>query len=160
MNACPPWQSVARAFEWDGSWRDIYILNTSVNDWDVVLKALSLGSYGFKFICSGESWAKALPSFANITLLRERSGVTSSFVIVDITIKCHFFTDDTIEFDLDPREVNAENWPELCNFLFELSRITEKPCRLTEENCPDLWWLEASASTSKLKVFEIDSAKS
>jgi len=153
MTDCPSWQSVAHTFAWDGSWRDIYILDTSATDWDVVIKDLSETAGDFRLFAGGDIWVAALPSFADMLAMREQRGVTSRFSIAGIGIKCHFFAEDMIEFDLDPREVSELNWPTLCNFLFHLSQLTNKLCRLTEENCPELWWLKADAVTGRLEVF-------
>ncbi|CAL4868093.1 hypothetical protein MMA231_02367 [Asticcacaulis sp. MM231] len=88
--------------------------------------------------------------------MHERNGVTAKIVVAGKTIKCHFFTKDQIEFDIDPREVHAENWPQFYDFLFYISHITHKSCRLTEENFPDHWSLDADAATGEMQIFQMD----
>lgn len=156
MNNLPAWESVKRAFEWDGSWRDVYVLNTSENDWNAVLEGLHC-NYALSLFIDGELWTKALPTFSAILAMREHSGFTAKIDVSNITIKCHFFTEDQIEFDIDPREVQPENWPQFYDFLFYISRITKKFCRLTEENFPDHWWLDADAATGKMQIFQMTS---
>ena len=153
MVKCPPWQSVVSAFVWERSWRDIYVLDTSAADWEIVIKDLSETTADFRFFVDGYLWQEALPLFPIILAMRELHGVTLHFSVAGIGIKCHFFEEGRIEFDLDPREVSELNWPGLCNFLFHLSRLTNKPCWLTEENCPELWWLKTNAVTGELQVF-------
>jgi hypothetical protein len=55
----------------------------------------------------------------------------------DATVNCHFFSEDEIEFDLDPRDMNAELLPLLLDFLTVLGKATNKLVVLTMENMPD-----------------------
>ncbi|SDL01483.1 hypothetical protein SAMN05421823_104149 [Catalinimonas alkaloidigena] len=54
-------------------------------------------------------------------------------------IKCHFFTDDEIENDVDPREVRSlEDHQRLLDYMIRLSTLLDQPVILTPENTPDL----------------------
>ena len=53
------------------------------------------------------------------------------------TLNCHFFTEEEIEFDLDPREMNASLLDPLLEFLEMLGSTTGKRIILTVENSPE-----------------------
>lgn len=53
------------------------------------------------------------------------------------TLNCHFFTDEEIEFDLDPSDMRPELLPDVLSFLKILGRATSKPVILTVENAPE-----------------------
>ncbi len=65
-------------------------------------------------------------------------GALASYRLGKQRLNCHFFTEEEIEFDLDPRDVDgpAEADRLLC-FLGALGRATAKEVRLTAENAPD-----------------------
>jgi hypothetical protein len=46
------WDAQRHDFEWDGSWRDIYVFGTSTADWENVLDLIRNGSYR-------QSWSRA-----------------------------------------------------------------------------------------------------
>ena len=48
------WQHYKTAFEFDGSWRDIYVLNTYVNDWQSLMDFLRASPYEISYTFDGE----------------------------------------------------------------------------------------------------------
>ena len=128
------WASIKDAFEWDGSWRDIYILNTSSRDWDAVLAELKNESYNAKFFLGGEQQEHILSSYDSLKKSPNKPIGMLSVDIEGVQYNAHFFTDEELEFDIDPRQVTETNFPQVCDFLVMLSRITGKECLLTDEN--------------------------
>lgn len=163
MNIIPDWAYVSPYFDWDGSWRDICILDTTQAHWNAVVNLLQNSSYQWSLYVGGDPLTSAaeggkIPDFDTLVVRSDRLMTHMKFAISDISIKCHFFEDDKIEFDIDPRDVGAANWPELVTFLFDLSRVTGKPCLLTEENCPHLWLVKANAVSGEMQTARSDSS--
>ena len=50
----PNWAEIKDDFAWDGSLRDIYILDTDANDWDVLLAAIRSSNYERSYRLDGE----------------------------------------------------------------------------------------------------------
>lgn len=119
------------AFDWDGSWRDICALDTDSRDWDQLLRAIKSSDYSPTYSVEGEpavlpkSFDEAATGGAHLVLT-----LTDGF-----TIDCHFFTDDEIEFSLDPREVRGpQEFEALLSFIAHVGRTVGKKVRLTPEN--------------------------
>lgn len=128
------WADYKAEFEWDKSWRDLCIPETTVEDWQRLLDYLSTSQYDLDY--SVEYEETPLPSdVRNIFELKEEG---SGFLCVDVNgipLNCHFFDEAEIEFDLDPRDVDTESkLDELFEFMTELGRLLEKPVLLTPEN--------------------------
>lgn len=94
-------------FEWDGSLRDLYILNADTEVWQKVIEFIRTGEYAYRFEMDGEE----LPLPADINSLfevRAEVGAQLSVDVHGITINCYFFAEDEVEFDIDPREIDGE----------------------------------------------------
>lgn len=131
------WENVAREFTFDGTWRDIYVLNTDISAWQQVLDELRAGPYELKYFRDGV--LSELPHVMHKTLSDWGTcdGLLSAF-FAGIQANCHFFTTDEIEFDIDPREVRGqEQLDAIFEFMQMLSRVTGKAAILTEENGPE-----------------------
>ncbi len=82
----------------------------------------------------------ALPSAVAEVFDFRRSELLPLLVIpiAGIKIACHFFVQDEIEFDFDPREITGpDRFDALLKFLTELAQLTAKPAVLTPENGAD-----------------------
>lgn len=133
-NSTTLWDLLNYAFKWDGSWRDVYVLNTTEADWVAVLNAIANSPYPSSFTVNGvenpdipRKWSTVMP---------KTDGPRSTFhlSINGITANTYFFVEDYIEFDIDPRAAKEPNVPDLCRFMLLLSKATGKPCVLTDEN--------------------------
>ncbi len=51
------WQQVKTEFEWDGGWRDLYILNADIGVWQSVIDALRSSDYPLLY-CHGYYWER------------------------------------------------------------------------------------------------------
>jgi hypothetical protein len=128
------WQKYKDEFTWDGSWRDVYVLNTNVTIWQQFLDFLR--SSGIPHSFGGEDNADFLGDLE--AYFKERSEHGSLILSIDINgvfLNCHFFIETEIEFDLDPREVRDEDKANgVFNFMEILSETLSLPIRMTPEN--------------------------
>ena len=126
-------------FEVDGSLRDIYVLNTSVSDWNRVLHLTpSLG--GFAYFCDGEE--APLPTDARLVLGDVDHSHLLRFSLGGPTINTHFFVEDEIEFDVDPSGITSQ--PDLdlvLGFCASIGRGIGRDIRITPENASDVVYL-------------------
>jgi hypothetical protein len=131
------WSQIAPDFEADGSLRDVYILGTSLEDWSSVWAALLAGSNSVSFTVDGEPRTPPL-DVAEAFFLRRNHTVCASYVLGRQRLNCHFFIEEEVEFDLDPRDVDGPAEADrLAQFITTLGRATSKEVRLTPENEPD-----------------------
>ncbi|HEY4383885.1 MAG TPA: hypothetical protein VGN34_05330 [Ktedonobacteraceae bacterium] len=121
----------------DGSLRDIYILGTNEQDWQVLLDFLRLETYPIEFIVGGEQLP--LPErIEDIFALTDNYGVNLRIDEAHLALHCHFFTREEIEFDLDPRDFhNEQQVLRLHDFMCKVGRLLNKIVILTPENISD-----------------------
>ncbi|RXF75341.1 hypothetical protein [Hansschlegelia zhihuaiae] len=130
------WGRLSADFEFDGSWRDIYVLDAALPDWSKVWNclfdlnprpALNSADYSGPMPKSFD-WAGQLAGG------RAHLGVAFG----KITFNCHFFDESQIEFDLDPRFVNSlAEAEDIARFMTLLGEATGKAVISTWENCQD-----------------------
>lgn len=126
-----------KIYYWDGSWRDIYILNTTRQDWNrwiaYVNKNYSIDWFNGKtntdekkvdFNVIEEFWN------GNLDLCS-----TAKVFIDNIQINAHFFDDTEMENDIDPREFTSiEDHDKLVKYMTDISILLDKEIILTPEN--------------------------
>lgn len=138
------------AFHSDGSLRDIYVQNVTVKEWEAFLNFLGTGNYRLQYFRDGDS--AQLPANA-AKVLSDRS--CSHNLVIDITevkICCHFFMEDEIELDVDPREINSEaSESNVLDFMVELGAYLNRDVILTEENSPSQVWFRYSSKDGAIK---------
>jgi hypothetical protein len=136
------WQEARAAFEWDGSLRDIYVVDTDRGDWEQLLAFLPGSSWPWEFTIGDEP--AVLP--ADVAALLSDQGAASPHQnspslrvdVAGVILHCHFFWPDEIEFDLDPRQVvSAEKLSALTDFMATIGRLLDRSVILTPENLPD-----------------------
>lgn len=130
------WSRIASDFRYDGSLRDIYILDASLDDWSRVWDVLIAAPERLSFEVDGET-ATPPATVEEAFHLRGSHSVLASYTLGKQRLNCHFFIEEEVEFDLDPRDVYGPIEAErLGNFLSLLGRATSKEVRLTPENAP------------------------
>jgi len=125
---------VPDVFVMDGSWRDLYVLGTTVEDWKTLLK-LVRGRKELLHDFRIEGDPAAIPEDPEPVFMS--GGGIGWFVSVNIDgliLNSHFFGPEIIEFDLDPREFNENRFYELLDFMESLGRRLKKDVLLTPEN--------------------------
>jgi hypothetical protein len=128
------WQQIALGFEWDGSLRDIYVLETSIVEWQQVWEALHKLEPPPVF--SIDSKTRPMPNnVATVFADRSQHGPLLSICLGRILLNCHFFQLNEIEFDFDPRDVIGLGDAELlADYMQMLGEVTRKVVILTAEN--------------------------
>ena len=130
----------SKIYYWDGSWRDIYVLNTNKQDWE---KWVNYVNENYRIESYNGKEDKEEKSI-NFSVIKEKWNGSSDFlsdatVFIDkIQIKAHFFIDSEIENDIDPREFNTlEDHNKLIKYMTDLSTLLDKKVILTPENAQE-----------------------
>ena len=131
------WEDYKIEFEFDGSWRDIYVLNTTISDWQLLFEFLRSDVYEFSYTIDEEK--TVLPILAKqIFDARQEFNPLLQVNLGSVVLNCHFFTDEEIEFDIDPREVQSERQAEaIFTFMRQIGQTLNKEVVFTPENLQD-----------------------
>ena len=133
------WKTFADEFYRDGSLRDIYVFDVRLEDWTAVARFIVGQGYRIEF--SG-AWTQ--PTFPSDMARLFLSGPESELTLLSIDVSgvqicCHFFSQDEIEFDLDPDDVqDGSRLAALFEFMKGLADALGKDVVLTPENIPDI----------------------
>lgn len=131
----PTWLDVRHEFEPDGSWRDVYMFETTRAEWQAVLDWVRSVDPSPRFTVDGE--AASLPTDVG-WMFEHRETVAPSlyFVHHGVDYGLHFFQEDEIELDIDPRKIREGNWPDFIATLSDLSQLVNRDVLVTPENLP------------------------
>ena len=128
------WDQVGCEFYQDGSWRDIYVLGTSIEHWQLALDALRSSSFRTRYF--RDRVESPLPPTAAEAF--PEPGFADRLLSVDLRgpiANAHFFTETEIEFDLDPREVCSQRELDaVLEFMQLLASATGREAILAPEN--------------------------
>lgn len=130
----------------DGTLRDVHIGGASEADWNAFLNWVRDENVPHSFQCG---WAPApLPdSFSEIASLQDDGATMLNFQIGKLSLNAHFFCEDEMEFDFDPRDVkDIDRFSDLMAFMAQIGQLVSKPVKLTEESAPDLVIFELPVS--------------
>ena len=144
------WKKVRSTFEWDGSWRDLYVLDASLDDWQRLLDYLRASNHGLTFKRETEEPLpdRASDAFVGADDVRPLLQVD----IGGVVLNCHFFTEDEIELDLDPREVETDaSAASVFGFMRGIGRAVGKPVLLTPESMSGLPLITYDPATDELR---------
>lgn len=135
------WNDIKWIFEPDGALRDIYIQEVSLNDWQKVIELINK-KYKVNYGDTGEYIdTNQINIDYVIEYLTDETGElkskSASISLGNIRLNCHFFLENQIEFDIDPKEVNSiEDFELIENFMLEISKSIDNQITLTDENNP------------------------
>ncbi len=147
------WENYAADFDWDGSWRDIYVLETSIDDWQTMFDFLHSSQYEFQY---QRYEPEPLPSITEVFSKKYEHKGDLYVVVGDVTLNCHFFVPEQIEFDLDPCEVKGEEQAEaLLDFMRQLGRALNKEVILTPESFEENPIFKFSPVTQEVTYFPV-----
>lgn len=120
---------------WDGALRDIYVVGTTLGDWQRILDLLNdCSPDALVFYVDGEKIFSA-PSAKVIFERRPEIAILLHVKAGNVHFCCHFFSEEQIEFDLDPRDLKSEeDLQAVLAFMSFLANGTAKPAILTHEN--------------------------
>lgn len=128
-----------QAFDPDGAFRDVFVDGTTIHDWDKVLGGLP-SAYTVTYWDQYETpefVEKPWPVSTTEIFNRRNSGLSGEFIQVNVgrtQYHAHFFMEESIEFDMDPRQV--ESWSDVVacfEFMAWLERLLDKPVFLSYE---------------------------
>lgn len=135
---CLDWQVQRADFEADGSLRDIYVLDTSLEDWRRVLRFLRQGPYAARLVHPEDQDAvRPMPQDLSLLFGEDRTYLLH-FSIGGVLLACHFFTPEEVEFDFVPNGLSEESLRELLRFMARLGDVTRKRVVMTPENAREL----------------------
>lgn len=133
------WDDVRKWFEPDhGLLLDAYIFGTTVADWQAFVDLVR--SRGWWFAYSEDRRPRRLPYRVEDILARrgEMAVLLQVRLVPEVLVNVHFFTDEEIEVDFAPEELQGqERLDLLCGFLRAVGRRLSKPVVLTPESAPD-----------------------
>jgi hypothetical protein len=130
------WSEIAAHFQPEGSLRDIYIPDASLEDWASVWGILMMGPEPLRFTVDGE--VAAPPMLVEEAFrLQANHSVCASYQLGPQLVNCCSFVLGEVELDIDPRDVDGPVEAErLADFMAALGRATAKEVRLTHEMDP------------------------
>lgn len=100
----PSVDQIPLLWECDGSLRDVYLAGVDAKGWLKFMQFASTHSLTYK--ANGED--AEFPGVDEVFHLRDRSHCLSIWV-GRAAVNCHFFLENEIELDLDPREILGPN---------------------------------------------------
>lgn len=133
------WEDIKWIFEPDGTLRDIYVENVTIEDWKILIDYLNTNhivKYGPSEDLKSTNKIDKDYLIQLLTGIRGEMELKAVSIIIDnIIINTHFFTVDEIEFDIEPSEINTiTDYEKLLNFMNDISQLLNKPLILTGEN--------------------------
>jgi hypothetical protein len=117
----------------DGCLRDVYIFDTSLEDWDKLLSLLKK-----EYTLESEEFIPN--SISEIIPIRQERGFLLRVRLLEgLTANCHFYVCESefspIEFDFDPREMQSpDSMIKALQFMSKIGDGLNKDVFLTEEN--------------------------
>ena len=148
------WSKIERDFEWDGSLRDIYIRPATLEDWRAVFRIVKVIPTA-EFRIDGE--LEAMPQEVDEAFgMRARKHPTLSVKAGGVTIVFHFFTEEEVECDIDPREVKSQSdLDAVLAFIKMIGDAAGNPVLLTPENLPGSEILRYEPSSQRFRYAEL-----
>ena len=125
----------------DGSLRDIYVHNTTKEDWQIWADFVNKNyrtSFHFYETQVKEDKVDISKIFDYWNGIHDNCS-RASIYIDNIQINAHFFDDKEIENDISPKEINSiEEHNKLVDYMIGLSNALSKKVVLTAENEPNV----------------------
>ncbi len=144
-----------KIYNWDGSWRDIYVHETNHQDWEKWIDFVN-SNYQIEWNIFENESSRDKIDFQIIKDYWSGKGEncsTANVFIDKIQINAHFFDDSEIENDIDPREFNSiEDHNNLIDYMTSLSKTLSKYVYLTPENCPEIRLIKVNGDSVELNV--------
>ena len=124
----------------DGSLRDVYIYDTTINDWKKWIEYTNK-NFSVTFLnMSNEATSDKIDFNEVVKYWRgeNEDGVSASININGVNLKCYFNMENEIEMDFSPKEIrNIIDHNNLVEYLKACSTILEKPVVATAEMAED-----------------------
>ncbi|WP_273128258.1 hypothetical protein [Bacillus weihaiensis] len=128
---------LTKVFYDDGSLRDIFVEQTTQDDWTTLwefIKSLSKRTLSI----DGEETDDIPDDVANIFKARKDISINISIDFNGVAFVCHFFCIEEIEFDVSPRQINNLMEAKVVfQFMESLSTLLRKAVSISIENDHD-----------------------
>ncbi|MBT2739026.1 hypothetical protein [Bacillus sp. ISL-7] len=122
----------------DGSLRDIYVVDVNLTDWQRFFDWIRTSTWDIVFYKDGFVTVYEETDVAHFFEEKENHRILMSINTNGVFINCHFFSEDEIEFDIDPKEVKSKTEAKaVFEFMKNLSKILHKESILTGEYSPE-----------------------
>jgi hypothetical protein len=152
------WNDIKWIFEPDGSLRDIYVQDVSLNDWDKLIDFVNKN-----FILTFGDKNKIDKDYVLKYLQKTNRQDTCQPLIIylaRIKVHCYFFLPEEIEFDINPKEIKSITDFELIeSFMVSISKVLGKQVTLTAENSPKFPLVKVDVKNSIDKVLTLEEVK-
>jgi hypothetical protein len=124
----------------DGSLRDIYVLNSSREDWEKWIDFVNK-TFEVRFTyCDINGDLKSNNQIISKYIFDYWDNVSefvvsATIMIGEIILKCHFFSEEEIENDITPSDIKSlEQHNQIIDYLKSISKLLNKEVILTTEN--------------------------
>lgn len=135
------WNNIEWIFEKDGALRDIYVQNSTISDWEKVVDLLN-SEYKLTFGVYEDNLTDKIDLGYVKTMFADETGEletkSATIDLSGIVVKCFFFLENQIEFDINPTEIKTEShFNKITDFMKSISSKLEKQITLCGENQPE-----------------------
>lgn len=135
------WKNIDWIFEKDGALRDIYVQNATILDWEKVVDLLN-SEYKLTFGVYKDNLTDKIDFGYMKTMFADETGEletkSATIDLSGIVVKCFFFLENQIEFDINPTEIKTElDFNKIIDFMKSISSKLEKQITLCGENQPE-----------------------
>ncbi|QOW09873.1 hypothetical protein Q73A0000_05600 [Kaistella flava (ex Peng et al. 2021)] len=157
------WKNIEWIFEKDGALRDIYVQNATISDWQNVVDLLN-SEYKLTFGVWGDNLTDKIDFEVVKIMFADETGeleIKSATIDLNgIIIKCYFFLENQIEFDINPAEIKTElEFNKISNFMKSISLKLEKQITLCGENQPEFPLIKIDTKNGVEKILSEKEAK-
>lgn len=122
----------------DGSLRDIYVIDVNLTNWQKFFDWIRTSTWDIVIYKDGHVTVYDETDVAHFFEEKDNHSILMSINTNGVLINCHFFSEDELEFDIDPKEVNSKSEANaVFEFMKNLSKILDKDSILTGENSPE-----------------------
>jgi hypothetical protein len=135
------WNNIEWIFEKDGALRDIYVQNSTISDWEKAVDLLN-SEYKLTFGVYEDNLTNKIDFGYVKTMFADETGEletkSATIDLSGIVVKCFFFLENQIEFDINPTEIKTESdFNKITDFMKSISSKLEKQITLCGENQPE-----------------------
>jgi hypothetical protein len=132
------WENLKQSvYHEDGSLRDIYVLNATKHDWLMWVDHVN-SHYKVTFYNAPKDREESQIDFQVIADYWDGKHDLSCNVALNINhiiVMCYFFSDDEIENDINPKEIQSiTDHASIINYLKDVAKLLNKKVILTIEN--------------------------
>jgi hypothetical protein len=153
IDAVLDWPRQAPQFARDGTLRDIYVANATLEDWKVVAPMLER-TYGARVQRRGAAMPMPMPTDLESMFRGTLDGSDAYDVrltVGGVVVACHVFSPTQIEFSFEPHDVTETSLRCLLSFMLDIGEATGKSVAMTLESSAVLALFNYDASCHQLR---------